>query len=971
MSKKGKKSKHHHQQAAHTQIATQELSTSDQQKLSTKYQNIFEKQVLSEYESENYRECIKQCDRILQAFPKNGETLAMKGLCLHCDGHRKLARNKKSGDDDDNNQYGFKANIYTATKNGTTDDGKTDDKADDPDASDKDTTTGTTTQTQSQTMTWEDEEQQHDGDAEARQMTNDGLQLIQNGLQCNIRSSLCWRVKALAHRSDKDWETAISSYKMAVKYDDENQRILTDLAALQIQQQKFTDFVATRYKLWILSQDRLTCIAYIVALFLAGEYSQCVSVMQENMDNSNNTFKLNRERTESNQLLLLQCKCLMRLQRYEEGLAFVTEQLQNQQIVDRLSGLQFKYEFELKLGRTQAAMTTVLSLIETNPENLRYHEQYQSLLLQGDDRTQLWRVYQELAQQYPKCNTIARLLLSGCGCGGDDEEEEFRTLAHAYLVRKFKKSVMSLYNDICALYDEDHKKAAILDALIAEYREELATNYRFSARDEKGSASPMCLLWVNYFYCSRLLALRQFDAALRVLDETIALVPTCIDLYALKGRLYKYVGNRRLAFKYLNQARMLDGADRYLNTKCVRYAFATGLVEQADAMVQLFLKKTEGTLSLHNLQVIWYQLHKAQCLQLFLKKTEGTLSLHNLQVIWYQLHKAQCLERAQRYGPSIKQYENIYAHFEEFWKNQTDFHRYAYNKCAIHSYLQLLHWEYRLRDHAMFMEAAQSAMRIWLTIARLQRQKKWQQLQCGSYPPRHEQYRKLKETNKKYQFDEYGWKLIHHSQPIAEANKWRDQLLQLVPHLESSDEYDKVVLIRVLDVQYLFAVRAYGDIVAVLQGLKEETRLKDAFLVRTIFLALYGVDDDGDGADDDKESVDENLATLKRDYDVAFLQRYFETAKSDADAKALRCVLSISLQNKKIRTQLKCSVEEIVACLVSVECGPMESAEIRAELDKYANRDSSVKTAAQKFVNFVQAKYPLQLKEEPDVLESS
>merc|ERR1719419_75261 len=100
--------------------------------------------------------------------------------------------------------------------------------------------------------------------------------------------------------------------------------------------------------------------------------------------------------------------------------------------------------------------------------------------------------------------------------------------------------------------------------------------------------------------------------------------------------------------------------------------------------------------------------------------------------MWYQLHKAEGHGALREYGPAIVQWQNIYRHFEVFWKNLTDFHRYSYRKCAINGYLELLEWEWTLRNHPFFLRAATGAMACWFTIHRLQREQKRDELEKGS-----------------------------------------------------------------------------------------------------------------------------------------------------------------------------------------------------------------------------------------------
>ena len=138
-------------------VSQSRLAIAEQQKLPQKFQNIFDKQILPEYEADNHRECVKNCDRVLQIYPKHGETNAMKGLCLHCMG------SVSEDADDDGKEKSF----------------------------------------------------EFEEEGKKRDLRERGMKLIGEGLRYNLKSSICWRVKGLAHRSEKDWESAIKSYKMA------------------------------------------------------------------------------------------------------------------------------------------------------------------------------------------------------------------------------------------------------------------------------------------------------------------------------------------------------------------------------------------------------------------------------------------------------------------------------------------------------------------------------------------------------------------------------------------------------------------------------------------------------------------------------------------------------------------------------------------------------------------------------------
>ena len=743
----------------------------------------------------------------------------------------------------------------------------------------------------------------------ALKLRNEGLSLINKGLGFNIKSSICWRVKGLAHKSDRDYENAMKCYKKAHDYDNKNQRILTDLSSLQIQLKKFDDFKETRKKLWLLNQDKLNYISYFVSLYLDKQYQQCLGFLND----EETLNKFITDKVELNEVYLLKIKVLLKQEKYQNCLKFLNEKLKKNQIVDQLNALQIRLEIEIKLNKIDDATKTVLQLIDKNPENLNYHNKYQSLIGNEQD---LISIYKSLQEKYPKCNTIKRILLECC-----NDEKEFEILLNEYLIKKFKKSVMSLYNDIRSLY-KNKSKQIIIDKLINLYRNELSTNYRFNEKDDKLSASPMCLLWVNYFYCSRLIDINNFELALKILNETINIVPTCIELFVLKGKLYKYVGNKLLAFKYLNIGRELDKADRYLNTKCTRYAFRCNKIEKAEEIVSLFLKKTEGTLSLQNLQVIWYQI---ECGESHLK--------------------------LKQYGPSIKQYENIYYHFETFWKNQTDFHRYSYRKCAIGSYLQLLDWEYNLRNHPFFIRASKNAINIWFKIFKLQKLNDIKNLEFGSS-------KQIDfDKNKKRQKDEKGWKLIHCKYPLKKAEKWINYLLPLIDYVENP------IFIYSLNIKYLFYTKNYKKIIENINEIKIKYKqfINDSYLIYNIYIIIFN---DFQLFDDEEIDFKQELQIIINEYDIKFLKKYYNENLNDFDK--LLSILKLCLEINEIKKEF--DLNHIIDSFIKLECLPLQCLEICDEIKKYIDNNNSNnddgKQLLAKMEKYIETKYPLQLRVE-------
>lgn len=296
------------------------------------------------------------------------------------------------------------------------------------------------------------------------------------------------------------------------------------------------------------------------------------------------------------------------------------------------------------------------------------------------------------------------------------------------------------------------------------------------------SAAPSCLLWTNYYRASRLLDCKEFNEALKIVDETLEWIPTCIDLYVLKARIYKYGGDSEKAFELLNNAREMDTADRFLNTKCTRYALRACNTKKAEEIVRLFLKANEGVKVLQSLQVMWYELHKAEC---------------------------HCNDLSE-YGPGLREFEHVFDHFDKFWESQIDFQPYAYRKVAVSSYLALLKWEDHLRNHPFFVRAGIGAVSAYIKLYKIQKEFNYD---CVSFENGKDSGEHIKLlSNKDYykialkgsvpdssldasikrSLDSKGWNLIHNLEsPLEEASRWMKYLSQ-VDRFGSDLEYDTI-----------------------------------------------------------------------------------------------------------------------------------------------------------------------------------
>ena len=107
-------------------------------------------------------------------------------------------------------------------------------------------------------------------------------------------------------------------------------------------------------------------------------------------------------------------------------------------------------------------------------------------------------------------------------------------------------------------------------------------------------ADPSTYIWTLYFLAQHFSHISQHHKALEYLDEALSHTPTLPDLLMLKARILKRLGDPYGAARWMDEARLLDLQDRFLNTKCGVYRLRAGMTEEAQEVLGLFTKVRES-----------------------------------------------------------------------------------------------------------------------------------------------------------------------------------------------------------------------------------------------------------------------------------------------------------------------------------------------------------------------------------------
>ncbi|KYK71675.1 tetratricopeptide repeat-containing protein [Toxoplasma gondii TgCatPRC2] len=299
--------------------------------------------------------------------------------------------------------------------------------------------------------------------------------------------------------------------------------------------------------------------------------------------------------------------------------------------------------------------------------------------------------------------------------------DRFQSRLDAFLRPALRKGVVSLFSLLRRLYTPDRIPliTALLESYVYHLEQDVSTfgpvggslveNGVYSSRWEKredgaanavesfletpGSKSkeregemPMCLLYASMLLAQHYDFLGKTEKALAVINKTIKHTPTLVDLYLVKGRIYKHAGAYKEACEWHEMARSLDLADRFLNTKACCYLLREGRAEEAEAVAKLFSRQSDAD------------------------------GLHSMQCMWFEQKTGKCHLRNNAVGPALYEFNAVLKHFRDIREDQFDFHPYCLRKFAYRAYISFLRMQNKLTSHLFFRRAARRYVRTFLAL---------------------------------------------------------------------------------------------------------------------------------------------------------------------------------------------------------------------------------------------------------------
>lgn len=111
-----------------------------------------------------------------------------------------------------------------------------------------------------------------------------------------------------------------------------------------------------------------------------------------------------------------------------------------------------------------------------------------------------------------------------------------------------------------------------------------------AASQASSASEPAQYLWTLYFLAQHYSFLRAYGKAVDILHVAMEHTPTLPELYMTKARVLKRAGDPYGAVRAMDEARQLDGQDRFINTKSGKYRLRAGMVDEAEEILGLFTR---------------------------------------------------------------------------------------------------------------------------------------------------------------------------------------------------------------------------------------------------------------------------------------------------------------------------------------------------------------------------------------------
>lgn len=503
------------------------------------------------------------------------------------------------------------------------------------------------------------------------QQREEGLKLAKLGVRHDLTSFICWHALGIVYRMDRNYEESLKCYAQALRIEGGNLNLVRESGFMQLQLRNYAPLIDAR--LVILRTQphlRTNWVALAIAHDLADNKTQAVRVLAAYEDLSRDVPKHNYEFSE---VVLYHASLLEQMGEADQVLQLLDQQ--KARIVDVMAAEECKARAHQALGHTQEAIDGWYKMLERNPDNKRTIANYLNLVSNTDDAR--FQHLLELQHAFPKSAAMRRMALHMA------QGDAFVEQARDYLERALVKNVPSLFSDIKTLYQQPGKQA-VIEELVESFRQ------RWDPRQqEAANEPPSSYLFAMYYLVHHYSYTGRADLALTYVDSILAHTPTMPELYMTRARVLKRAGAYQAAANAMQEARLLDGQDRYLNTKAAKYLLRVNQIDEAARVLKLFTRPDVA---------------------------DPVADLVDMQATNFLVELAEAHERRGEYAMALKRFHQVDKTVQDIYDDQMDFHSYCLRKMTLRAYIRTIRFEDQVFSTRDYVRAARGAVTLYVHL---------------------------------------------------------------------------------------------------------------------------------------------------------------------------------------------------------------------------------------------------------------
>ncbi|KAJ9125287.1 hypothetical protein QFC22_000243 [Naganishia vaughanmartiniae] len=514
--------------------------------------------------------------------------------------------------------------------------------------------------------------------------------LIAAALRKDPYTHITHHVNSIIARAKKDYATAGRSLTRAREIDGDNIPLIRDAISLHTQLGQHEESLRVRHQFFTMRPNlRSNWISLAVGHELCGNYQEALDVYLGLEESTKDEGLAPIEKTQMSWHIV---KLMIKLGKLKEAHERLGDDIRDRIVPNSGETVEIQAELLQKMGQAEEAEVAYRRLIESNPDKIGNYKamlKARGLDLDGElSAEQVQKVLSQLelfSESFPRAAAPKRLALDVAQ--GDDFNQRVRV----YLQAGLEKGIPSLFVDLKGLY-KDKAKLKVVESILEDLKQKLEVEST-SAPDGEPISPPTMLLWLYYYLALHLAhpahPTPDYARSLKLLETALEHTPTLPEIYMAKAMVLKRAGDPDGAARAMEQARLLDGQDRFLNGKAGKYWLRAGEVEKASAVFGLFTKKDAAS---------------------------PGQDLTDMQCTWFLQEEGDAALRAGRLPLAVKRYERIISIFKDEDDDQYDFHTYALRKMNLNAYFNMVEFGKQLRHHPQYIQAATQAADIYLRI---------------------------------------------------------------------------------------------------------------------------------------------------------------------------------------------------------------------------------------------------------------